>query len=114
MREHGDGEPVCLALDDEEFYWTISNPSRWNVFAPSGGIALLYAISGLFFQLIPTRRIKSISKLFCIADLIRGGFIWYRLSLSYGLFEILLSKIYQRQIITGYAWFDDMGGLYVL
>lgn len=26
-------------------------------------------------QIIPTRRVKSISKLFCIADLIRRGFI---------------------------------------
>lgn len=29
----------------------------------------------LYVQIIPTRRVKSISKLFCIDDLIRRGFI---------------------------------------
>ena len=33
------------------------------------------ACRGLIHLVIPTRRVKSISKLFCIEDLIRRGFI---------------------------------------
>ena len=47
---------------------------------------------------IPTRRIISVSKLFCLENVIRGGFIWYQLYSSYGLYGFLLSKIYHRRI----------------
>ena len=50
------------------------------------------------FGIIPTRRIKSISKLFCLENIIRGGFICYQLYSSYGLYGFLLSKIYHRRI----------------
>ena len=52
---------------------------------------------------IPTRRVRSISKLSCIVDLIRRYFDLYRLYLSLGLSEILLSKIYQPHNITGHS-----------
>ena len=48
--------------------------------------------------IIPTRRIISISKLFCLENIIRGGFILYQLYSSYGLYGFLLSKIYHRRI----------------
>ena len=49
-------------------------------------------------MIIPTRRIKSISKLFRLENIIRGGFIWYQLYSSYGQYGFLLSKIYHRRI----------------
>ena len=64
--------------------------------------------------IIPTRRIKSFSKHFCLGIIIRSGFIWYRLFLPYCLYRILLSKIYHRNISIGYTWCTDTSGLDVL
>ena len=50
------------------------------------------------YAIIPTRRIISVSKLFCLENIICGGFIWYQLYSSYGLYGFLLSKIYRRRI----------------
>ena len=56
--------------------------------------------SGMVFstirlKIIPTRQVKTRSKLFCIDRLIPFGFIWYQLSQSYGGIDFLLSKNYQ-------------------
>ena len=49
-------------------------------------------------EIIPTRQVKTRSKLFCIDRLISFGFIWYQLSQSYGVSDFLLSKSYQGML----------------
>ena len=51
-------------------------------------------------EIIPTRQVKTRSKLFCIDRLIPFGFIWYQLSQSYGVSDFLLSKSYRGMLST--------------
>ena len=44
------------------------------------------------FQIIPTRRIISVSKFFGLENIIRGGSFWYQLYSSYGLYGFFAIK----------------------
>ena len=86
------------------FYFPAPKKCTQNALKNPGKAKNPLHCNGFFVcDFIPTRRIKSFSKLFCLVDLIRHYFVLYRLYLSCGLSEILLSKIYQPHNITGYS-----------
>ena len=63
----------CLRLRPKVTFgilWLLSNSLHQKERSPRNGESAL-----LMCEVIPTRRVKSISKLFCIEDLIRRGFI---------------------------------------